>query len=112
MHWRECGAGADLTAGPCRCRNDEPERYRAVLDPDPLDVTSAEERQREIDGYLDRYYATGRWDWERPDADFAEQLRRFREQGRERRAARWLPFLVLAVGMGLLVVLVVVAASR
>ena len=22
MHWHECGAGADLTAGPCKCRND------------------------------------------------------------------------------------------
>ena len=44
-----------------------------------------------------------------PDAD---SLTRLREQRRERRAARWLPFLVLAVGMALLVVLVVVAASR
>jgi hypothetical protein len=28
MHWHECGAGANLTAGPCRCRNDEAVPYR------------------------------------------------------------------------------------
>ena len=44
MHWHECGTGANLTSGPCRCRNDI-DTY-SPLDPDPLTVFRPEPERR------------------------------------------------------------------
>ena len=41
MHWHKCGAGADLTGGPCPCRNDGPDCVQSHDDPEPEDPIAA-----------------------------------------------------------------------